>query len=57
MDEQCLICVSLGSNFGKLLSYLKSHSQACNNAKFCIKIKIPKFVTKIPYVSIFGLKF
>ena len=29
------------------------HSQNCQNAKFCTKIKILKFGIKMPYLSIF----
>ena len=56
-DQTCLIWVFLGKNFKKLLPYLKS---AASNLPYC-KIykarKIPKFVTKMPYLGIFRLKF
>ena len=33
------------------------HSRNCQNAKFCTKIKILKFGIKMPYLSIFWVKF
>ena len=57
-DQICLIWVFLGQNSEKLLycDILHQHPQIFRNAKFCPKLKIVKFGTKIALIGYFGLE-
>ena len=57
MDKKCLFGCFWARIKDKLLSHLKSAPLDLSNCKLSSNNEMPKFLTKVPYLGIFGLDF